>query len=452
MFDSVILPRQVYYDNSGSYYELPVLHTENGHFDCLLDYCLKKRNRSTAWKRKLVFNVQLFLEYMHANRSENDAALLFRNFASALETGTFNAGSGHDPSRLGWRPRTPYDAQQIITRLSEFLEWLSEHNPGIAPANPRVPMTSTEKYVRDCAETYKRKYKLLGHLWRAPSDSEETVRAVAISVGLKISGEAPAFPDDRFEELLDHGFKVGGRVNYRDQAITLLMHGAGFRVSEPLHLFIGDVTNDPNDYRKALVRIHHPELGDAPNDLLNERGKPVQCNRREYLQRKFGLAPRVDLMSKREAGWKSSVLDGKYYMQPFWFKPDYAEKFLDVWTKYMEQVVDIPPRLRRHPYAFMNIYRETKGAIYTHDKFEKSHGRACERIGLSVAKRLGTTPHGHRHAYGRRLARAGIEPSIIMKCMHHATEQSQAVYTTRTTAEVLEALEAGLQRMQNDNI
>jgi integrase len=156
-------------------------------------------------------------------------------------------------------------------------------------------------------------------------------------------------------------------------------------------------------------------------------------------------------MSKREAGWKGVVLDEKYYMLPYWFKPSYAEQFMEVWDKYMEEVADIPLRLRKHPYAFMNIYREPKGAIYSLDKFVAAHGRACERIGLKVEKRLGTTPHGHRHAYGRRLSEAGVDSPFIKKCMHHSTEKSQEVYTTKTTQQVLAALETGFQRMQSRN-
>lgn len=450
MFISAILPRQVYNDNSGSYYEVPVLHTEDAHFDTLLDYCIEKRAKSNSWMRKMVCDVQLLLEYMHANPHETNSEQLFKNFASKLQTGTFNAETGHDASRLGWRPRTPSDAQQIITRLSDFLDWLSKKDPSVVSANPRVPITSTDKAVRECAETYRRKYSLLGHLWKAKAEAHGG-RRVRAKREPKANSEPPAFPDDRFEELMERGFTVGGRTSYRDQAITLLMHGAGFRVSEPLHLYIGDVTRNPADYRKALVRIHHPELGDAPDDLLDERGKPMRCARREYLQKKFGLAPRIDVMSKKEAGWKSVFLDEKYYMQPYWFEPGYAELFMDVWNKYMEEVADIPLQLRRHPYAFMNIYREPKGGIYSLEKFVAAHGRACERIGLRVEKRLGTTPHGHRHAYGRRLSSAGVAPEFIKKCMHHSTEQSQETYTRKTMHEILSELESAFDRMHSRN-
>lgn len=447
MLTSVILPRKVYNDNSGSYYEVPVLHTETGHFDSLLDYCIEHRSKSSTWKRKLAFDVQLLLTYMHANSHEQNSELLFQNFASKLQTGTFNPLTGHDPSNLGWTPRTPYDAQQVISRLSNYLDWLSKSDPTLVKVNPMVPAAAIDKVARACAETYRRKYALLGHLWKA-SAGDAAVRKVRAERGPKVTKEPPAFPDEHFEELMDRGFIVGGRTNYRDQAITLLLHGGGFRVSEPMHLYIGDVTRDPSNYSKALVRIHHPSLGGAPNDLLNERGRPVRCARQEYLMRKFGLAPRVDLMDKREAGWKGVVLDEEYYMEPYWFKPEYAEQFAEVWGKYMEEVADIPLRLRTHPYAFMNIYREPKGGIYALDKFITAHGRACERIGLQVEKRLGTTAHGHRHSYGRRLAEAGIEPSLIKKCMHHSSEQSQETYTGKTTQEALQTLEAAFQRMR----
>lgn len=448
MFASVVLPRRVYNDNSGSFYEIPVLHTTEGYVDRLIDYTIEHRAKSTAWKRKLVFAVQLLLEYMYANPSERNSDLLFQNFATKLQTGTFDPETGHDPSRLGWVPRTPTDVQQLINLISDFLDRLAKDNPGIVNANPRNQVSPGDIAMQECAQFYRRKYAVLGHLWKPPSDLASTKRRAHIKRSSKVAGEPPAFPEDRFDELMDRGFTVGGRVNYRDQAITLLMHGAGFRISEPMHLYIGDVTRDPKNHLRALVRLHHPTMGDAPPDLLNERGVPIRCKRDVYLQQKYGLVPRGDLMSKKEAGWKGVALDERYYMRPYWFRPDYAEQFMYVWSKYMEEVADIPLGQRRHPFAFMNMRREPKGSIYSLSKFEISHGRACERIGLVVAKRLGTTPHGHRHGYGRRLTLAGFDRSFIKKCMHHSTEQSQEVYTGLTAQEALRELEAGFQRMQ----
>lgn len=448
MLASAILARRVYNDNSGGYYEIPVLHTGDGYFEDLIDYVLDNRPKSTTWKRKVVFAIQLLLEYMYANPDERNSELLFKNFVSRLQTGTFDPSTGHDPSGLGWLARSPTEAQQIVNRISDFLDWLSKDNRSTANVATSTSATAYDIALKECADFYRRKYSLLGHLWTPPSGSGQQKNRIATKRGPKIAGEPPAFPDDRFDELIERGFSVGGRINYRNQAITLLLHGGGFRISEPMHLYIGDVTRDPLNHLRAQVRIHHPTLGDAPPDLVDERGRPIRGKRDAYLQKKFGLAPRTDLMSKKEAGWKGVVLDEPFYMRPYWFKPEYAEQFMHVWQKYMEQVADIPLKMRRHPFAFMNIQREPKGGIYSLGKFETSHGRACERIGLVVAKHLGTTGHGHRHAYGRRLKAAEFNTAFIKKCMHHSNELSQDIYTGHTTKEMLIALEEGQRRMQ----
>ena len=68
-------------------------------------------------------------------------------------------------------------------------------------------------------------------------------------------GEPPAFPDERFEELLFEGFCPAGRPDYRGMLITLLLHGAGFRESEPCHLDIEDVFANPG--RSTASRSVH---------------------------------------------------------------------------------------------------------------------------------------------------------------------------------------------------
>ena len=101
-----------------------------------------------------------------------------------------------------------------------------------------------------------------------------------------------------------------------------------------------------------------------------------------------------------------------------------------------------------HPFAFVNLVREPIGAMCTLNQYNRAHAAACERIGLTVSKALGTTPHGHRHAYGRRLMNAGIDKSLIRRCMHHASLESQEVYTQANSREALAALEAAAQRLR----
>lgn len=451
MFVSVVLSHKVQTDNSGAYYELPVLHTEAGHIDQLLDYCIEKFDeRSLSWMRKLVYAMQLFLAYMHTNPHERDTGKLFQNFKSRLKTGTFNPETGLDPSRLGWKARNPGDVKQFVGLLSDFFDWLGERNPNAAKINPRISNTVYDNYIQEAAVAYRRNRAFLGHLWDGESNDSMSRRRTKGGREPKIRrSEPPAFPEDRFEELLEKGFKVGGRINYRDQLITLLMHGAGFRVSEPMHLFLEDVKRDPENSSKALVLIHHPELGKGPMDLLDERGRPIDCNRARYLQLKYGLTPRNLTMSKMQAGWKNPALDDKYFMRSWWFIPHYGEVFMEKWMKYMEQVADIAMSKRFHPYAFMNVHREPIGSVYRLDKFSDSHGAACERIGLTVSKELGTTPHGHRHAYGRRLAGAGVHPRMIQRFMHHSNQESQEVYTGATTQEMIDELQNAQHRMED---
>jgi integrase len=87
--------------------------------------------------------------------------------------------------------------------------------------------------------------------------------------------------------------------------------------------------------------------------------------------------------------------------------------------------------------------------MYTLTQYNKAHAAACERIGLAVGKALGTTPHGHRHAYGRRLRNAGVDKPFIRRFMHHASEESQDVYTQATTREALAALEIAARRLRD---
>lgn len=52
----------------------------------------------------------------------------------------------------------------------------------------------------------------------------------------------------------------------------------------------------------------------------------------------------------------------------------------------------------------------------------------------------GTTPHGHRHAYGQRLARDGADPLLIKNAMHHASITSSQTYTQPTTTQKRQSL------------
>jgi len=443
----VTVKTHIYTDATGVFTEMPALLTPAGVLAPLLDYCLSRsHDRSLTWMRKVNRSVRMFLEYLQSNPMERESYLLFQNFAQRLYTGTFDRETGLDPSGLCWQPRAAQDAGHIITHLTDFFDWLAQMRPAAAKVNPRYCGGLYDRMTDEAAYQYRRDRAFLGHTWAAhaaPGATGHRVRPQRLPKAER--SEPPAFPEECFMDLLMNGFKVGGRHDYRNMLITLLLHGAGFRESEPFHLYIGDVFPDPADRRQAMVLIHHPTYGAAPSDWKDGQGKPKRGNRAAYLSEQFGLVPRTELMNGRGAGWKGGMLDAPYYKQARWFLPEYGELFLLLWYRYLEEVVRFE---RPHPFAFINLRREPFGEMYCLSQFNKAHAAACERIGLPVAKAFGSTPHGHRHAYGRRLKGAGIDKAIIRRCMHHASLESQEVYTQMTSKEVIAELEAGAQRLQ----
>lgn len=396
---------------------------------------------------KVIHSVQLFLEYVIAHPHERDSHTLFVNFAQRLYSGTFDRETGSDPSGLCWMPHSASNARKIIVNLSLFFEWFGESNPRAAIVNPRVRANTYDRYWNELALQYRRDNALLGHLWGEDA-KDGTIWAVNASREPTTEPiERPAFPDDRFDELINEGFRVGGKSDYRGILITLLMHGAGFRESEPFHLYIEDVIPDPKAPQTALVRIHHPSNGFAPAGYRDSLGRRRKVSRAEYLAEKFGLLPRHKLFGTRKAGWKGGLHDGEVYKEAFWFQPVYGEQFLEVWMRYLHQVAKVS---RAHPFALINLGREPIGEMYSLAHFNKAHAAACKRIGLEVRKELGTTPHGHRHAYGQRLAKAGVDEMSIRRCMHHTSPDSQVIYTQPGLDEIRKELgEASKKLPQN---
>lgn len=444
----VTIKARVHTDATGVYTELPALMTPAGVLEPLLDYCLHRtHDRSLTWMTKVTRAVRMFLEYLQSNPAERDTYRLFQNFAQRLYTGTFDRTTGLDPSGLCWAPRSPQDISHIVTHLTDFFDWLGEIRPEAAQVNPRYAGAAFDRQTDEAAYQFRRNKAFLGHTWAANASSAESGHRVRSQRLPKVNnGEPPAFPEERFEELIAKGFCAAGRQDYRGMLITLLLHGAGFRESEPIHLYISDVFPDPANPRQAKVLIHHPSHGAAPEDWRDERGKLRKGNRKEYLAQQFGLVPRTEVMDRRHAGWKGGMHDAAYYKQAYWFLPEYGEWFLQLWYRYLEQVARIE---RDHPFAFVNLSREPMGGMYTLTQYNKAHAAACERIGLTVCKELGTTPHGHRHAYGRRLSNADIDKHFIRRFMHHASEESQAVYTQATTREAIAALEVAANRLRD---
>lgn len=460
MFESTVVTGKVYTDNSGIFYEVPVLLTIEGPLDVLLDYLVEHwDSRSPAWMVKVTASVRLFLEYLSAHYEYSDEQAIFQNFRQRLLTGTITASIEADPTMLWWSARGPKMVNRIIGNLTDFFNWWAKKNPEKKNPASNWQGSRHDLGIAKAAYSYRRNKAFLGHTWsvtqetsRRPGKSETTGKTH--SAPKTERQEAPAFPENRIRDLLFDGFRVGNRYNYRDMLITLLMNGAGFRESEPFHLYLWDVMEDPGCKGSALVLIHHPAWGDAPKDLcwLDTSGRPRQGRRVEYLAERFGLAPRDWGLSTSAAGWKGGMHEsthGGYYKQAYWFVPEFGKLFWEIWNQYVDQVMRIDPAMRNHPYAFMNVMREPTGAIYKLGKFQNSHAAAVRRIGLVPAKHLGTSDHGHRHAYGQRLRKAGVGKEMIRRFMHHTDLNSQDVYTEAGREECLHHIQIAVERLNN---
>ncbi|NVL45543.1 site-specific integrase, partial [Pseudomonas syringae pv. actinidiae] len=213
----VTVKARVYTDATGVYTELPALLTPTGVLESLLDYYLyRSHDRSLAWMAKVARSVGMFLEYLQTNPAERDTYQLFQNFAQRLYTGTFDRETGLDPSGLCWARRSPQDASHIMTHLTDFFDWLSEMYREAPKLNPQYAGGAFDRQAVEAAYQYRRSKAFLGHSWAANASPTETGHRVRSRRLPKVErGEPPAFPEERFEELLMKGFRSAGRFDYR---------------------------------------------------------------------------------------------------------------------------------------------------------------------------------------------------------------------------------------------
>ncbi|UNK00592.1 hypothetical protein MMB19_00580 [Ralstonia insidiosa] len=218
---------------------------------------------------KVTASVRLFLAYLDVHATYPDEQAIFQNFRQRLLTGTVTAATGEDPSGLWWSARGQKNSTRIIRHLTDFFEWWA--SKGAGKHNPAETWRGSQydRRLAEAAYKYRRNKAFLGHTWstfeetsRKPGD--RATRGKGHSPPNVEREAAPSFAEDRILDLVLKGFKVGRRYNYRDMLITLLLNGAGFRVSEPFHLYLWDVMEDPAKAGQALVLIHHPAWGNAP--------------------------------------------------------------------------------------------------------------------------------------------------------------------------------------------
>lgn len=447
-FAATVTKLRVFFDSTGRPFLTYAVLTPMGVIRPLVNYFLEHaRDRSVKWALATAQAVALLVEYLQANPEERRTDVLLAGFGHAIARGTVGVNYS-DPSGLFWQSRSTDAARRVLARVNGFLAWRLNQDTRLAAQWPTPPWDKFSEMVDEAAYQLRREKAFLGHAW-APTRMESGLPRTpqmfgAPRVPQSTPRNPPAFPERRFFELLNKGFYVGGRRDYRGMCITLLLHGAGFRESEPMHLFVEDVQPDPVNPKSALVAIHHPSEGKAPGaDATLER-----MSRSDYLATQWGLAPRHQSVGYRHSGWKGglheTIGDSKVF-RAHWFPPVFGELFLQLWHRYLEQVIQFD---RDHPYAFINLRRAPFAEPYTLAMFNKAHCRAVQRIGLVVSQELGTARHGHRHAYGQRLKKSNVSAKTTQICMHHTSISSQDVYTRESEREVYNALAAGAATLQ----
>lgn len=441
---------KVIQDNSGIFTEIPVLLDQDKKpIYPLVEYVLKlqRDGLSSSTINNSIKATQLLLEYMEANINRfASPQTMFEGFASRLYTGTIG-DDGLDPSGLFWLPCSKQVSNLHISSLNKLTDWLSNKYDAIS-INPLIEADNLTQRLNYAAWFRRNQHNFLGHIKDKHINS--TARYARSMQGKSSHSnqfeEAIEFPEHYFKDFYFDGF--GGskdrRGALRDQLILLLMHGAGLRESEALHLWIEDVFIDPLSPNSVKIRIYHPEEGKSPN---NWKGRSGKTTRAAYLKEKYVLSPRNTFFGKRKVGWKNRALDSREgYIEVHWFPALFGEVFAKLWRDYTRFLIGVE---RNHPYAFISFYRNYLGNPYTLNAFHDNYRRSLMRIGLKPDKSKGLSSHSHRHSYARRLKRAGVDKLVIKKCLHHSSLESQIIYTTPTLSEIKKDLSAANLRLLN---
>lgn len=405
------------------------------------------RSCSLERQRRVASMVGLLWDFGLAHARSGSTESIWTAFPEALVGGTEHLEG--PMGQLRWPPASPRSAHARLAVLDGFLRWLADAS-GSRPT--AVPWFDRALAARRAA-----------HRAKHAAVPFSTASAVAHERGRAFSANrrrqateanAVAFDEGKIDELLTVGFRRRGArpedgdlgLDLCDVLITVLLHGGGLRSCEPFHIFMDDVGVDPTDPDCAEVRLYHPEIGRAPAHAQGRRGGRGAVQREEYLREWHGgRTPRTLAAPGQRAGWKNLRLDrpAEGYSVVRWFPKKWGKVFLRLFDLYRTQR---PDDKGLHPFLFVSDHGPQRGMPYTLQSYRQAHALAVRRIGLTVAKALGTTPHAHRHAYGRRLAAAGAPRGAVQVALHHVSPESQGVYTQPSLQQVADDLAAAEQR------
>jgi hypothetical protein len=411
---------------------------------------------------KLCHIVGKLLDYLYVNFDHDHKPVdLFKRFVIALSNGTLGK-ENYDPSGLCWFPTSSDTLYPKLHMLEDFSDWMAREGYVPDSLNPWVAATSYEQRLNWIAWYSRNEYSFLGHLGAPDNKSVEVGQARKMSlrrIPLDDVNSVKAFPVDFELALLRDGFVRPGKENeldilakydWRGICICLLMLYGAKRLSEPFHLWVGDVQENPTRPGDALVRIYHPTEGRAP-DKPKINGRRAST-RKAYLQSFYpDYLPRTLGTGNYYAGFKGryfSDRDAKF-MQVHWLPSQMGKAFLWAYHNYMRQRAVLGLDASRHPFAFVSHHGKQCGEPYTIAAFERSWERAVKRIGLPHMKMYGTTPHGGRHATGLRANRAEVDQYDAQEIFAHRSPDAQKRYRAPGPAQVSASLDAASARIDD---
>ena len=265
---------------------------------------------------------------------------------------------------------------------------------------------------------------MLDHLTPSTQEGQGKVlrRAFAPERGKhrKTSGIQKYFPPEKVMAL------IAATPSTRDKLYFLLLFFGGVRISEPLHLFVSDVSILPDG--TARVVLGHPQ--DGSYEWIGANKERRSGNRATFLAERYHLCPRNLLAQNHplHAGWKGMLQDDGRRSESVvhWLREDISRLFAKLHAEYVNSV-------RRkvtdtHPYYFVNEGDRTFGQPLKFSNISKAFNRAAERVSLST-KQPGVNPHGARHFFGYYCASVlRLKVETTQKLLHHQSIMSTQVY------------------------
>ncbi|MBC8798005.1 MULTISPECIES: gamma-mobile-trio recombinase GmtY [Shewanella] len=408
---------------------LPAIFTEQGLLVSHLRFLYSKRHKSQSWIERNIFAVELLLKFINAHiNTSTSATEMLRSFVDTLCFGSID-NSNDDQSGLYWQSRRVEDVNVILGHINFYCDYLDElHGHELPNLNPLRKATKAEERMRWCAYYKRQSNCFLNHLSNRSKHHSSVVRNIQGPLNHLLAIESVhRFPEEHFERFLQYGFlnPRTGDMDFGSLLIVMLMHYGGLRLSECFHIYTSDISVDTKT-GSAIVSVFHPSDGASP--------EPRFSNRRDYLNSRFRQKPRNEYKRSHQlySGWKQPLLTNRNLSFDVMFFPaNKANDFTWLLHKYLAVRVN-----GAHPYLFSNSI----GKPESKKNFIQKHKRAVERIGLEVGKRLGTSPHSHRHSYGYRLNQAGFNQLEIQKAMHHKSPFSCLVYLQPQDKEIREKI------------